>query len=491
MVVRYALQKDFPDDPLFVVMEHSNEHIFITGKAGTGKSTILQKFLRHTKKNVAVLAPTGLAAINVGGQTLHSFFKLPPHIITRDEIDKKRFPNDIYAAIDAVVIDEISMVRVDVFDAVDGILRKYGDSKKPFGGKQLILFGDLFQLPPVVEDTSKKLLQELGYETSYFFSAHSFPKDMLVVDLTKVYRQSDPEFISFLDLIRTGKFLPSDLDYINSRVLPHDEHAIILTTRNHLVQSYNSQKLAQLPGENVIFHAVIQGAFPEKHAPAEKELVLKVGARVIFIKNDSDGQWVNGTLGVIKHIGRELTVETDDGFEVNVKKERWKNIQYSIENGTLQRVEKGHYDQYPLRLAWALTIHKSQGQTFDGLYLDLTSSPWEHGHVYVALSRCRSKSGLRLKQKLLLRDVIVDQKVIDFFTTFDAQDSEKSAILHTSDHKLVALAYADFSKLFPVKITYASKKCVISGKYRKAFYVYLKTMISSGLTDIRYSEQSI
>lgn len=491
MTIPYAIQKPFPEDPLFTVLEHTDEHIFITGRAGTGKSTLLQDFLKNTRKNVVVLAPTGLAAINVGGQTIHSFFKLPPHIITKEEIDKKRFPNDIYKNIDTLVIDEISMVRVDVFDAIDGILRKYKEPKKPFGGVQLLLFGDLFQLPPVIEKQSGNLLQELGYESPYFFSAKSYPEDMAVIELTKVYRQTDPEFIGFLDLIRKGDFEEQDLSYINNRVLSHDDKAIILTTRNEIVYEYNKKKLAQLPGPVSVHDAIIEGEFPEKNAPAEKRLILKPGARVIFIKNDPDGQWVNGTLGIIKSIGSEIKIETDDGLLVSVSQERWKNIRYTIEDGIIKKIEKGHFDQYPIRLAWALTIHKSQGQTFDGIYLDLSSSPWEHGHVYVALSRCRSFSGLRLKQKLLVRDVIVDQKIIDFFTSLKSKDSKKSAIIYTTKFDLVESAYIDFSKLFPLEIEYSKNKCIITGRYRKAFYMFLKSRLTNTLLDIRYSEQNI
>jgi ATP-dependent DNA helicase PIF1 len=488
MTIPYAIQKPFPEDPLFTILEHTEEHVFITGRAGTGKSTLLQDFLKYTSKNVVVLAPTGLAAITVGGQTIHSFFKLPPHIVTEDEIYKKRFPNDIYRDVDTIVIDEISMVRVDIFDAIEGILRLYGDKKKPFGGKQVILFGDLFQLPPVLEKDSAESLQNLGYKTPYFFSAKSFPKDMLVLELTKVYRQVDPEFIGFLDLVRTGSFSEKELSYVNARVLPHDDKAIILTTRNHLVQEYNKKRLAQLIGPVQVFDAIIEGEFPEKYAPADKRLLLKSGARVIFLKNDPDGQWVNGTLGTIKSITSTIQVETDDGFLVSVSKEHWKNVQYTLEDGSIKKVERGHFDQYPLRLAWALTIHKSQGQTFDGVYLDLTSAPWEHGHVYVALSRCRSFSGLRLKQKLLMRDVIVDQRIINFFDSLKVKTSDNSATIFTRDIIAVESAYAEFAKLLPLEITYQKNKCILIGSFRKAFYVFLKQKLAHTLTDIRYSE---
>lgn len=488
MTIPYAVQKPFPEDPLFTVLEHTHEHIFITGRAGTGKSTLLQDFLKHTRKNVVVLAPTGLAAITVGGQTIHSFFKLPPHILTKEEVEKKRFPNDIYRDVETIVIDEISMVRADMLDVIDGILRKYGVKNKPFGGKQLVFFGDLFQLPPVLEKESAEHLTNLGYETPYFFSAKSFPKDMLVFELTKVYRQVDPEFIGFLDVIRTGKFEEKDLTYINARVLPHDDKAIILTTRNHIVAEYNKKRLGQLPGPTSVFDANIEGEFPEKNAPADKRLILKPGARVIFIKNDPDGQWVNGTLGTVKKLGAELQIETDDGILVSVAQERWKNIRYTLEDGAIKKVEKGHFDQFPVRLAWALTIHKSQGQTFDGVYLDLTSAPWEHGHVYVALSRCRSFSGLRLRQKLFVRDVIVDSRIIDFFSSLDVKTSNESATIYTEDVAAVADAYAEFSKLLPLEITYEKRKCILRGTFRKVFYVFLKQKLAHTLADIRYSE---
>jgi len=402
------------------IMENSNQSLFITGRAGTGKSTLLTYFKKYTKKNVVVCAPTGLAAINIEGQTIHSLFKLPPKLL--DASDIKKVYHGFYKHLDAIIIDEVSMVRVDMFDAIDMFMRMNGkDRNKPFGGIQILLFGDLFQLPPVVENESGKILKQL-YPSPYFFDAHVMNHlNIEVINLAKVYRQKDSKFIGLLDKIRLGNLNESVLEEINSNVgKTKDEEAVILTPTNKIAGAINQGKLDQLNTQLFSYKAIIEGEFNMgiNNLPADLEIYLKKGARVIFTKNDSGGRWVNGTLGKVMECGEEsVKVKLDeDSSVVDVGFVEWDKIRYELDPFTKRITSKilGKFRQIPLKLAWALTIHKCQGQTLDKVHVDISSGVWEHGHVYVALSRCRTLEGLSLASKVWINDITIDQRVVDF-----------------------------------------------------------------------------
>ena len=409
---------------LFKLIETTNENVFVTGRAGTGKSTFLSYFRSKTRKKTVTLAPTGLAAVNVEGQTIHSFFRFPPRML--DPKDVRKLYNPVYRNLDTILIDEIPMVRADLFDAIDIFMRKNGkDYTKPFGGAQIVLFGDLFQLPPVVENEALAILR-MRYASRYFFSSKAFQQmNLNVVELPKVFRQHDPKFIEALDKIRRGNILSNDLEIFNRRVIkdykPDDsEFCITLTPTNKIANLKNQEKLNEIAGEPITYIAKLTGDFEAnpKNLPVDLELRLKVGARVIFVKNDTAGEFVNGTLGIVSDLGTDwvkVRIE-ENGEPVTVKAMTWEKIKYNYdrENDIIVDEITGKLTQIPLRLAWALTIHKSQGLTFDNVFLDFSFAPWEHGHTYVALSRCRSIEGTVLNNKLYPNDVVVDSKVTDF-----------------------------------------------------------------------------
>lgn len=398
--------------------------MLITGKAGTGKSTLLRYFLEHTKKSVVALAPTGLAAVSIGGQTIHKFFHLSPGFQQGSSI-KFRGNTKIFKMLDAIVIDEVSMVRADVFDAMDSLMRKYGKSRHlPFGGVQLLCFGDLFQLPPVVTDDERSLFQR-HYDAPYFFSANSFNScSFQTIELTHVFRQKEKDFINLLDKIRHGMALHEDLSLINARVdhsfVPGrtNDH-IVLTSTNKSAEILNQKKLSDLPGMPYYFDALIEGHFKKEHFPVEEQLVLKEKARVIFVKNDPGGMFVNGSLGIVEELSSShILVKLDDGYVVNLDRLSWDNIRFEYDEETkeIEATTIGRLRQFPIKLAWALTIHKSQGQTFEKVYLDFTSGIWDHGQAYVALSRCTTLNGMVLRSDVQPSHLIVDPRISEFLS---------------------------------------------------------------------------
>jgi ATP-dependent exoDNAse (exonuclease V) alpha subunit len=401
------------------LLESNISSLYITGKAGTGKSTLLRYFVENTQKKVVVLAPTGIAAINVGGQTIHSFFRFPARILTSADIVNSR-NKALYQAIDTFIVDEVSMVRADMIDSIDQFLRKNGRHPlKLFGGAQMIFFGDLYQLPPVVPPTDREYLSMRGYSSEFFFDANAFKAlPVTVAELEKVYRQKSQDFIELLNAVRVGEMSSAQLDMLNSRCLPNlvptaEEAVITLTTKNDQAFQMNSMMLERITSQSYAYTGVLEGEFPRdgKNLPVEAELILKVGAQVMFVKNDPASRWVNGTLGRVHRLtpnSVEVAIQTTTGTEIfPVYRERWDTIHYELDYEKQEIIPTvvGSYIQYPLRLAWAITIHKSQGATFDRVVIDLGQGAFADGQTYVALSRCRSLQGIVLRRSVSLADI--------------------------------------------------------------------------------------
>ncbi|MBF0570233.1 MAG: DUF3857 domain-containing protein [Candidatus Omnitrophica bacterium] len=427
---------DFNDEfvSAFEALETTGQHMFITGKAGTGKSTLLQYFRQKTAKNVAVLAPTGVAAINIKGQTIHSFFHFKPDVTPESvgDIPVRKRKRKMYQELDALIIDEVSMVRADLMDCVDIFLRLYGrDANRPFGGVQMIFFGDLFQLPPVVGQGEEDIFKT-HYLTPYFFSAKVFESlDFKIMQLNKIYRQKDEHFIRLLNAVRDNSVEGHHWEALNRRFKPEhqlltDDFYIVLTTTNALADKVNNQRLQSLSGYPRTYQGVISGEFEHKSLPTPQALELKSGAQVMMLTNDPDKRWVNGSLGKIVAIVTDtegddvVMVDLENGNRVDVKKHTWEIYQYYFdeENNSLGSKTIGYFTQYPLKLAWAVTIHKSQGQTFDHVIIDVGWGTFSHGQMYVALSRCTTLEGIVLKQPLAQRHILMDERVLRFMKKF-------------------------------------------------------------------------
>lgn len=424
----------------FSMAENTSKNIFITGRAGTGKSTFLEYFKRHTNKKAVFLAPTGVAALNVGGETIHSFFGFKPDISANKikKISGKKAA--MYGNIETIVIDEISMVRADLLDYVDKFL-SLNVKKAPFGGIQMLFIGDLYQLPPVVTSSEKGLFKTI-YKSPYFFDSMSFKESAFeFIEFEKVYRQKDEEFIKLLNSVRNKTAGEKEISLINSRVkseIKEEKYMVWLTPYNSRAAQINEEKLYSLGAKTMQFQAQVNGDFGREYYPTDSELSLAEGAQVMFLNNDSHERWVNGTIGIVEEIdidnddeNHSICVKLQDGEIVNVEKHKWEIFHYEFDERKkcIKTKVMGSFTQFPLKLAWAVTIHKSQGKTYDKVVLDIDRGTFAPGQLYVALSRCRSLSGLTLKRPVKLSHIMSDWRVSKFLTQWQYEKAEKDISL--------------------------------------------------------------
>ena len=414
--------------------------LFITGKAGTGKSTLLEYYRANAADTPVLLAPTGVAALNVGGETVHRFFNFGIDVTPEKVRESRRGPRrpEIYKKLVTVIIDEVSMLRADLLDCVDMFLRKHGpDVGAPFGGVRMVFVGDLYQLPPVVTGGEREIFRTV-YETPYFFSARALAdSDLEIIELTKVYRQEDADFVALLNSVRNDSVDDVDVARLNTRVAPtfepsDDVFFISLTTTNRNADRINADRLASLPGRNSISVAEITGDFGREHYPTATELAFKAGAQVMMLNNDAMGRWVNGSLGVIESVAawdatRAVTIRLR-GWDrpVEVETYTWEVIRFAVQAGEITSEPAGRFTQLPFRLAWAVTIHKSQGKTFDNVVIDLERGAFASGQTYVALSRCTSFEGIVLRRPVRRSSIRADWRIRRFLTGYRYRESEEA-----------------------------------------------------------------
>ena len=445
-------------------VENTGRSIFLTGKAGTGKTTFLKTVVEQSRKRPIVVAPTGVAAINAGGVTIHSFFQLPfspyvPGAKVESKFDFGREKRKIIASMDLLIIDEISMVRADLLDAIDAVLRRFREHNQPFGGVQLLMIGDLAQLTPVVTPEDERMLKPY-YDTPYFFGSKALQQiDYVTIQLEHVYRQQDASFISILNEVRNGHPSAETLAKLNSRVTPNGQLAIRLTTHNNLANFYNESELQKLPGHSYQYRAEIKGTFPDYAYPTAETLVLKEGAQVMFVKNDPSNEhlYYNGRIGRVTYCDeKRLTVYCEgDAEAIEVEPQEWENTRYTLNEKTreIEAEVQGTFKQLPLRLAWAITIHKSQGLTFDHAIIDANQS-FAPGQVYVALSRCRTLEGLVLASPLEARAVINDERVDSYIAQQEYQ-AERSILqlpmLKQEYERYLLLQLFDFRSIYALQ----------------------------------------
>jgi ATP-dependent DNA helicase PIF1 len=429
---------DITAQKLFALIENSNKSFFLTGKAGTGKSTFIHYFTKTTKKNVLLVSFTGIAAINIGGQTIHSFFRFPLKPLLPNDPDITIFKpfyqkRKILEKTNTIVIDEVSMLRSDILEGLDYSLRNNGgDPNKLFGGKQLILVGDVFQLPPVIDNTDEveSELFKIIYDSEYFFDSIAYKMlNPEIFEFSKIHRQSNEHFISLLNKVRDCSIDDIGIEELNKRYNPNytilpDEFVIILTTNNYLAKKENTTKLNILPYKSHFFKSTITGDFKEDKYPTDLVLELRRNAQIMFVKNDSESngrRWVNGTIAKVEFIGDDkIEIKLNDDSIHTLEKETWENRQYQWDKNKGRITSKiiGTFEQFPIKLAWAITIHKSQGLTFDNVIIDLGSGAFVNGQLYTALSRCRTLEGLKLKKRIQQKDIIEDKRLVDFYKTF-------------------------------------------------------------------------
>jgi len=422
-------------EALNYLLKNINEHVLVLGRAGTGKTTLVKKFMEKTTENAAVVAPTGIAALNAGGRTIHSFFSFRRGITIEDveEMAYEKRPPKIIKELETLVIDEISMVRADLMDCIDRYLKLARKrEREPFGGVRLILVGDLLQLPPVVTEDEKDFFREV-YETEYFYSSNSFKRiepDLTAIELTEIYRQEDPEFIALLERIRTGKAKKEDLELLNSKIVSWDEipeNTIILSPYKRKVDEINKRKLDELGGKLYEFEAFIEGDVRENMYPADEVLQIKEGAQVVMLNNDKLKRWVNGTIATVEKIYDKsppvILVRLENGSEAMVERVRWEIYKYRW-NQKEKKIESfvvGVFEQFPLKPAWAITIHKSQGMTLKNVAIDLDDGTFAPNQLYVALSRARSLKGIYLLSRVYLSDIKIDWRTIGYINSLSEE----------------------------------------------------------------------
>ena len=446
------------------LLKETTANVFLTGKAGTGKSTFLRYICKKLNNNMVVLAPTGVAAVNIGGQTIHSFFQMPLRPVPPDdpEYSVAQFKNSsklskqkkkLIRELDLIIIDEVSMVRPDMIDFIDRALRGIRDRRgEPFGGVQLLLVGDIFQLEPVVTHDTRNILSRY-YSDYFFFNARAYSEVNLVsIELKKIYRQTDSAFINMLDRIRLNQATHEDFRQLNSQRgngndVRSDDFGIVLASRRDAASAINAEKMEQLDAEERVLVGTVEGEFPEKIRPTDLELTMKVGAQVMLIRNDKDRRWVNGTLAKITEIGdKDVTIELENGNTETVEQETWENITYAYDEEQRKVVENviGKFTQFPLKAAWALTIHKSQGLTFNNVTIDMGGGAFSAGQTYVALSRCRSMEGLKFINPLKPYDVIVSKGAAEFSKQFNDTRLAEKALRDAHAKSLAKMAKVRF-----------------------------------------------